>query len=440
MWTPQPRQRLALMSTAFELLFGGARGGGKSDFLLADYTRGLQYGSAYSGILFRHTYPQLEELIKRSYDLYKPLGATFNQKDNIWKFPGGSTVKMRPLDSDADVQNYQGHQYQYLGWDELTLWASDYAYTTMYGTVRSAKGVPCFIRAATNPKGPGHSWVKQRFIDPAPPMTNFLDKDTGLKRVFIPSTIDDNMELLRNDPTYADRLKALPPALYKAFRHGDWDSIDGQYFEEFNRTDHVVDPFKIPKGWKRFVTLDWGYAKPYAMYWIAVDYDGRGWIYREMYGTNGKADVGSRQDAEEVAKIAWQASIFEDVKDLVADPAIWVKTGSGQSIAEQFKKVGFRMHKGINDRKSGAMRVHQVLKQKEEERPMIQIFNTCTHLIRTLPGLGVDPSNNEDVDTKQEDHAYDSLRYGAMSQFWKPTKPITAYKKSLYDPMNYGVR
>jgi len=436
MWEPQPKQRLALMSKDFELFFGGARGGGKSDFLLADFARGIEHGDAYTGIIFRHTYPQLEELISRSYDLYKPLGGTYNQKDNIWKFPTGAKLKMRPLENDRDVRSYQGHQYQFVAFDEVTNWATDYAYLTLFGCVRSAKGVPCFVRAAANPRGPGHQWVKRRFIDPAPPMTPFRDPDTGLSRVFIPSFITDNLALMKNDPTYEIRLKALPPSLYKAYRFGDWDTIEGQFFEEFDRRVHVVQPFSIPKTWRKFCCMDWGYSRPYAILWVAVDHDGRGWIYREKYGCTGKPNEGTKEDALEVAKSAWNASLYEGVTEMVADPACWTKIGLGASIADQFHKAGFRMTKANNDRKNGWMRLHQVMKQVNENRPMIQIFSNCINLIRTLPTMPTDPANPDDLDTNAEDHLADALRYGSMSQFWREYQPARPVGRKTWNPLD----
>ena len=161
-WTPQPKQALALACPAKELFFGGARGGGKSDFSLADFTRGLQYGEDYNGVLFRKSYPELEELIRRSKQLYPALGGTYHKTERTWHFPSGSTLKMRYLETSDDVDSYQGHNYQWICFDELGTWPSDYEYIYMFGTLRSAAGIPTYIRATGNPGGKGHLWIKQR--------------------------------------------------------------------------------------------------------------------------------------------------------------------------------------------------------------------------------------------------------------------------------------
>ena len=205
-WEPQPRQARALSSDVDELFYGGAAGGGKSDFLLADYLSGVQYGSDHRGILFRRSYPELEELILRSHELYRPLGATWNKQERQWTFPTGATLKMRFLSTDMDVYNYQGHQYTWVGWDELTNWASDFCYVYMISRNRSAAGVPCYIRSAGNPGGVGHAWVKRRFIDVCASETIFYDEETERTRVFIPAKLEDNQILVKNDPGYEKRL------------------------------------------------------------------------------------------------------------------------------------------------------------------------------------------------------------------------------------------
>ena len=189
---------------ATELFFGGAAGGGKSDFLLGDYLSGAnKYGRYWRGIIFRQSYPQLEELLTRSKELYIPLGAVYKEKSAIWVFPNGATLKFRHLENKKACENYQGHQYTWIGIDELGNYPTEYVWTFMLSRLRSAHGVPCYIRGTANPGGVGHGWLKHRFIDGAEPnkirKIEVTDPNTGeisyQTRVFVPSKLTDNQIL-----------------------------------------------------------------------------------------------------------------------------------------------------------------------------------------------------------------------------------------------------
>jgi hypothetical protein len=424
-WTPQEKQALALASPAFELFFGGARGGGKSDFLLADFTKNLHYGSRHKGVLFRRSYPELEELISRSHELYPKIGGKWNESKRTWFFDTGASLKMRFLERPGDVTNYQGHQYTWAGFDELTNWPTEYEYTTIMGTVRSPSGVPVAVRSSGNPGSRGHAWVKARFIDPMPPYDLFYDERTHTTRMFIPAFLEDNNILRGNDPTYENRLRNMGERLFRAHRWGDWDTVEGGAFDEWRRDVHVVEPFVIPRSWFRFASLDWGYARPYSIGFYCVSPDG--WVcrYNEMYGGTAKRpNEGAKKSADQVAREAWQLAAREGIEDLVADPSIWQSHGHSRSrgettsIADSFKRVGFRLHKARNDRIGGKAQVHKMLQSRRQDGKAMLTFTTnCTHAIRTFPVLTVDPLNPEDVDTTVEDHAYDDVRYALNSRF-----------------------
>jgi len=447
-WVPQPKQSRALSCPVTELFFGGAAGGGKSDFLLADFLRGVEYGSEHVGILFRRTFPQLEELIRRSWDLYRPLGAEYRAAEHSWTFPGGALLRFRHLESDMDVHDYQGHQFTWLGYDELTNWATDYPYIWMFSRLRSATGRPCRVRSAANPGGLGHGWVKQRFIEIGPPETIYMDPETGIKRIFIAAHLEDNQALVKADPDYERRLQALYPQLYRAYRFGDWDILSGQVFEEFRAEEHMVDPFPLDPGWFRFASLDWGYAKPFSIGWWAIDHDGRMIRYREWYGCEkGKHDVGVKLAAKAVAAEAWKLSVPEGCSDMVADPSCWNKMGlEGNCIAEEFAGAGWTMEPAINDRVGGWAKVHTMLKTRGSDgRPMMLAFHTCPAFRRIIPVLVADERHPEDVDTKQEDHVGDEVRYACMSPLSKRTsRPDTRREpggdaQKPYDPLRWGL-
>ncbi|MDR3161349.1 MAG: terminase family protein [Spirochaetaceae bacterium] len=435
LWEPQPKQAKALANPAFELLYGGAAGGGKSDFLLADYLYGVnQWKEDWTGILFRKTYDELEELIKRAKQLYLPIGGRLTDKGRTFVFPNGATLKFRYLESDRDVEHYQGHQYTWVGFDELGNYATDYAWRYMSSRVRSPKGAECYLRGTANPGGKGHAWIKARFIDGFIPgkVYRHADPETGLSttRCFIPSTLDDNLILMNQDPAYAARLKMMPGHLYRALRFGDWDIFAGQVFDEWRREKHVTKPFALhPGSWKKFYALDWGFAKPFSLGKWAVDAEGRMVRYGEWYGcAKNEMNTGLRLGSEEVAAACWAMAIQEGVSEMVADPAIWSKQDAGPSVAEKFKAAGFRMIQANNDRVNGLAMMHQrMISTGEDGRPMLLVFEHCHAFIRTIPALTPDDHHPEDVDSSLEDHAYDEARYAIMSRFAK--NPASALRQ-----------
>lgn len=450
LWRPQPKQALALGCPFYELFYGGAKGGGKSDFLLMDFVGGARdHGKHFPGIVFRRTYPELEELQKRALELYVPLGARYHAGERTWTFPGGATLKMRHLEREDDCHHYQGHQYAWVGFDELTDWKTDYAYVFLMSCARSAHGVPVRVRAAGNPGGVGHVWVRQRFVDVAPPLSPYQDPETGQVRIFVPALLDDNLILMAGDPQYEERLKALPAYLYRAYRLGDWDIFAGQVFEEWRRDEHVVRPFPLEPSWKRFAALDWGYAKPYSLGWWCVTGDGRLIRYRENYGcAPGRHNEGVKKPATELAAEAWAVSVPEGCNEMVMDPACWSKIdATDESIAEKFERAGWLCTKGLNDRVNGVARMHELLQWRlDDGRPGLLVFDTCRAFIRTVPALVADPGHPELYDTDGEDHVADETRYAVMSRMSsarvaRTLSDILGQQEQLpdYDPLRWGL-
>lgn len=452
-WSPQPKQALALQCPATELFYGGAAGGGKSDWLLEDFLQGADiYGKYWRGILFRMTTGELEELQDRATELYTPQKANFIGKgsksgSNLWRFPNGATLKLRYLESEKDVKRYIGHQYTWIGIDELGNYPTPYCWLMLKSRLRSAHGVPCYIRGTGNPGGPGHGWIKQRFMDGHVPNRIFyIETEINGKKsrdtaCFIPSCLDDNYILMKNDPAYEARLLSLPTQIARALRYGDWNVFEGQVLDSFRENIHVCKPFILEQGsWFRFCAMDWGWSKPYAIGFYAVNSLGRFILYRIMYGCKeGEYNVGVKKSAKKLAQEAWEFALLDGIKDMVADPAIWTDEkieDESKSIEQVFTEVGFNMIKANNDRVNGLVMVDDTFKQyvvigeedgKPKEIPMFQVFNTCTDFIRTIPLLTPDPNHPEDVDSKLEDHLYDMHRYAVMSDFVK--HPMTHLRK-----------
>lgn len=442
-WRPQPGPQLAALEAdwCFELFYGGARGGGKSSFILGDnQDAALRYGRAWSAVVFRQSYPQLEELMQQAFDVFPATGATFHQQpsatypvSNCWYWPNGATVRMRYIEREADVQEYQGHAYSGVYFDELPNWASPGVYTKMLACVRPSgmgdQAVLRRVRATGNPGGAGHHWVKERFIDPAP--MGFVPMQTPMGfRMFIPARVADNRVMLDADPQYIDRLREVgSESLVRMWLDGDWSAVEGAFFTEFNTRRHVVKQHRLPEHWTRFRAMDWGYAKPFCVSWFAVS-DGelpqypRGALvmYREWYGAS-RANVGIKLPAEDIADgIARQEAGENIVESLcVLDPATFAAT-DGPSIAERMFARGVKFRRADNRRvgQFGALggwdQVRARLRGEAEGAPMLFMMDNCTATIRTLPAMKHDADRPEDMDTDGEDHAVDALRYGCMAR------------------------
>lgn len=431
-WQPHPGPQTHATTCPFEeILYGGAAGGGKTSWLIGCPAGDIQrYGRGWMGIIFRRSYRELEEIERQSLEIYGPV---FGEKcykagDNEWQFSNGAVLKLRYLDNDKDAYSYHGQAYNYIGWDELTLWPTMFAYEYMRGRLRSASGVPCFIRATTNPGNAGHLWVKKRFIDPAPPYTPIVETlDSGRKatRVFIPAKVQDNVTLMQNDPGYVDRLGQISDLnLRRAMLHGDWDVFAGQAFTEWDPRVHVVDDFAVPEGVTMWRAMDWGYTSPYCCLWFFADGDGNVFVCNELYGCSADSDkqhVGSREGARDVIhKIQTIENTYNWWVPIgYLDPQCWAAHSDEQSIFEQLggSSVGWtQWAKGRDSRIAQKQVVHDYLRVVNG-KSRLHIMRKCKHLIRTLPALTLSEQNVEDVESRNvEDHAYDALRGGLVKK------------------------
>lgn len=458
-WRAQPGPQLTAIQKAWvpETLFGGAAGGGKTAYLLGDFAQDVptDAGPYWHGVLFRRSYPQLEEVIKQSLEMYPGwFGADnvkWTERNKTWTWKNGATLKMRFAELETDWMEYQGHQYGWMGWDELTTWPTPTNYLRMKARLRSARPEVKYrrIRATANPGGPGHEWVKEYFgIDRYPRGGVVLTPEDGSKmdRLFIPSRVQDNKILLDADPEYVNRLRSLgSPELVRAWLEGDWSVVQGAYFPEFSPARHVTSPFVVPDTWTRLAGMDWGSAAPFAVYWSAISDgqplpDGRCFprgaiiVYREWYGTKGSG-VGLKLDADTVAQgIAERQQWDPKINDFVIDPAAFAQNG-GPSIAERMmmSAKGLSMRRGDNKRIAGWDQLRQRLRGNDDGLPMIYFFSSCPHAIRTIPSLQHDLTNAEDVDTDGEDHAGDALRYLCMARPWVREAP------KVYAPRETGI-
>ena len=429
-WSPQRGPQEALVACPiFEVFYGGARGGGKTDAMIGgDWPIHAQrYGQNAKGVFFRRELPQLESAIERSKEIYFRLGCDWNEQKKTWRFPNGATLKFRPLERDSDAEKYQGHDYTRTYFEELTNYPDPKPVMKIKATLRSGAGVPCGFRATGNPGGPGHNWVKARYIDPAPNGFEIMEEE-GLQRVFIPAKLKDNHILTENDPLYIARLKQSgSKELVRAWLEGDWNVIDGAFFDCWT-PDLVLRPFKIPEHWTKFVSFDWGSARPFSVGWWAVageDYIYNGKVlprgclirFKEWYGAKAP-NVGLKLTAEQVGQGIKDRTV-EEIHYYIADPAIFAEDG-GPSIAERMR-IPFRPADNKRVSSRGAMGGWDQMRNRMigDERPMLYVFDTCTDSIRTIPVLQHDQNRPEDLDTTAEDHAADEWRYACMSRPYK---------------------
>lgn len=426
-WAPQegPQAEAIAATWCEELFFGGARGGGKSDFLLGDFLQDVQtYGEHWQGVIFRKTHPQLQQLKQRAKAIYLKTGARWFSGERQFVWPNGACLRLRHLDSDDDADDYQGHAYSWIGWDEFTNWKSMHSYHKLKACLRNGDiALPTKrIRSAGNPGGANHHAVKSYFIDHAPRgFEPRVHPTTGRRIMFIPSRVQDNQILMLNDPMYVHGLSDVgSPELVKAWLEGDWNVVMGAYFSEFG-IKHIIEPFQIPDHWVRFRAMDWGYAKPFCVQWWAVSdgsipkYPAGALImYREWYGAS-DPNVGLKLTNVEVAQ-GIKARECESITYSVCDPSMFKEDG-GPSHAEIMGKHGVYMRPGDNARIPGWMEFRARLKG-EDDKPLVYFFKTCRDSIRTIPTLQHDEKRPEDLDTEGEDHCGDTARYACMSRPW----------------------
>lgn len=420
------KQQAFIDSQAFETLFGGAAGGGKSYGQLVD---GLLYALKYpksKQIIFRSTFADLEKsLIRTSMDLYPLSIADYNSSKHTWKFKNGSIVDFGYIQYEKDVYQYQSAEYDVIRFDELTHF-TEFMYTYMISRCRGANPYPKCIKSSTNPGGVGHNWVKERFIDiGAPNVIHTCKLETGetTTRIFIPSLVQDNKFMLTYDPDYIKRLDALPEKERRALKYGDWDIFDGQFFTEFKRDIHVIEPFEIPKDWYIYFVMDYGLDK-LAGYWIAVDYNNNAYVFREVYESNLLVSQ-ARDKIKEMTN--------EQIYLYLAPPDLWNRhKETGKSTADIFEEGDITLYKTNNDRIQGWLQMKEWLKPYKDEQDCmtarLKIFNTCKNLIRCLPQVQHDEKRVGDIANEPHEltHSVDAIR--GFCVYWTQ-EPIFMQKK-----------
>lgn len=470
-WAPQRGSQYAfLRAREFEALYEGTRGPGKTDALIMDYGQHVNqgFGAEWRGVIFRQTYKQLEDLINKTLKWFPRIfpEAKWNGSDKIWRFPEGEALLLRYMERPADYQNYHGHAYPFIAFEEMTTWPSDECYKLMMSCCRSTMpGMPRKYRGTTNPYGVGHNWVKQRFGLPVPPNHiigkkieyKFENPLTGeevvLTRRAYHGDISENRILLHADPEYIAKIgeAARNEAERRAWLFGDWDVVAGGMFDDiwFEAKDYIIVPrFEVPKSWKITRSFDWGSAKPFSVGWWAES-DGtdltlpngkvkstvRGDLFRiaEWYGWDGKTpNEGSKMLAKDISKgiIEREKAMGFNTRRIsgVADSAIF-NSEDGHCIADEMAE-DIRLDDGTvvsgiewepADKRPGSRKMGwEVMRSRMKatvptggprEAKGLFVCDSCEHWLRTVPTLPRSDKDLDDVDTDAEDHIGDENRY-----------------------------
>lgn len=472
-WEPLPGSQTTILTHpwVFELLYHGTRGPGKTDTLLMDFAQfvGKGFGIGYKGIIFRQSFPQLDDLLTKSKKWFPRIfpGVRWLGNSYKWRWGTGEELLFRQFDKPDDYWKYHGHEYQYVGWDELTNWPTLEGYTSMFSCLRSTnKDIPLRMRATTNPYGPGHNIVKHHFQLPQKDgviirKTYRVEQPGGpplekkLTRLAIKGTIYENTILLDSQPEYIAQIKknADNPAKLAAWLEGSWDIVAGGLIDDvWEPKYNVVKPFTIPSTWRLDRSFDWGSSRPFSVGWWAesdgsdyVDATGqvrssiRGDIFRigEWYGWTGVPNKGVKMLAKDIAKgirvLELQRFPNRKVNPGPADSAIYT-VENGRSVAQDMSKhivVNERIttpgihwvpaDKSPGSRVAGWEALRSAIKGAHpaefgpREMPGLFVFDNCAQFLRTVPVLPRDEKNPDDANTDAEDHVADEVRYRVRS-------------------------
>lgn len=445
-WRPQSRPQEALLAcTVQDVFYGGARGGGKSDGLIGDFgAHAGEYGVHARGILFRRSYTELEEVQSRTGEVYGRLGWKWRAEPRTWTAPNGATLKLRYMANDADALVYQGHSYTWQGWDELTHFPSPKPVDLLWATLRSAHGVPCVRRSTGNPGGPGHSWVKRRYIDRAPGGYRIFAyaptpsaPDLTIEAVFIPSRLDDNPLIAATG--YETRIAAAAGedgALWRAWRYGDWEVFAGQMYTALRREVHVAAnrrPGDYPRATTWFAAMDWGYVQGAYGLWAALP--------------GGTLELVKEFVSEFQSLAAYQAAraIGEATREwprpalIWADAQMWQRHGASATLAEEYQR-GLADHYGAAEapglvqgvhtagsRATKSALIHAAIAWQDvrdtqgallpHAGPRLRIAARCPATWRVLTEIPRDADKPEEVDADySDDHAHDMVGFAVAAR------------------------
>lgn len=407
-----PKQIQFCKATNKRICYGGARGGGKS---YVSRIKMILLALNYSGIqilLLRRTLKELRENHVLQFQRLLKNIANYKESTKEFIFPNGSRIVLGYCDSEKDVLQFQGQAYEVIVLEEATMF-TEFQYQALTESNRLSGNMkePFVPRMyfTCNPGGVGHAWVKRLFID-----RDYKQSEDPKDYLFIPAQVFENKFLMENDPEYVKTLENLPEDRKQAMLYGNWDVFDGQYFREFNRNIHVIEPFVIPENWNKYIAIDYG-LDMFAVLFIAVDTEGTAYVYNEIYKSNLIVS-----EASQMLKSFMRGKNFVDI---YAPKDLWSRNrDTGKSTFELFYESGIMFTEASNMRVNGWLNVKEWLKVVKardihtgelKETSKLKIFSNCKNLIRCIPQLQYDEKNPNDVSTEPHEitHITDALRY-----------------------------
>lgn len=435
-----------------EVLYGGAKGGGKSYALLVDPLR--YCGSRHSrALIIRRSTPDLRDMISKSMHIYPKAypDAKWHANQNMWRFSSGATIEFTFCENPSDVSRFHGINMTYCGLDE----AASHPYLAellnyIRSNIRSVDpvNVPPMLRMTANPGEVASHYLRKEFVERAPANETFWDhikifdertkmyRTVNISKKYIPATIFDNPYLLKDD-SYLATLASLPETKRKQWLEGNWFVSEMSAFPDFDEHLHVVKPFEIGRDWKRVKGQDWGFSSDGAIYWGAVRPNGQLVIYREF--------VFRKKDAMQVAHEGRAMELGEPRSPGIIDASAFQQRGTlGQSIGEIMQQnwpswtPSSRARMGNTSSRAhrkNLVHTHLAINPMIGE-PRMVIFPNCRKLIEALAGIPVDKNNPETVDTDSSlDHYFDALSYllqGRPAQLRSWTDPFDKVASNNY--------
>lgn len=420
-WRPHPgAQTRFLANPAYEVLYGGARGGGKTDCLLYGALRQV-YHPQYRALILRRTFPELREVMDRAHEGFKQVGGEWVASEKRWRFGSGATVEFGYCESFADAMQYQGQEFHYLAFDEIGQLPDERTWVfLMTNQRRRTKDLQVFARCSANPGGPGHGWLKRRFVTPCPWDGSAVFDEFGNTKAYVPATVYDNPTLIENDPQYVKKLEALPEVMRQQFLLGNWDAGTGLAFEGLTLTSHLArGPMENPQF---FGAFDWGYGHRWAFGLCAVLPGGKVRVVDSVMGRRHTPDM----IVERVRELLDLHGLsFANLTHTVAGSDVKIRDEArgnyGPSVMEQFLAHGWVLMGADNSRVAGYQNLLMYLAQHR-----LEFADTAGNRIGIgqLMELATDPDFpndvlkvDVDVDTGEGgDDWYDMLRYALMSR------------------------
>ena len=452
-WDPgeaNPKQLLFYQARTLFVGYGGAKGGGKTHAVRTKAFGGALANPGIRILIMRQTYPALEENhIAPMRKMAAQTGAaTYNGTTHMLTFKNGSTIRFGHWSGDDSEDEYNGQEYEWIFIDEATQF-SERAFLFLGGLLRGASSIPKRMYITCNPGGVGHRWVKRLFIDKQYKTNceNPEENENPEDYTFIFATVEDNTHMLEHSPNYLRNLASLPEDIRKAYRYGDWDSLGGGYFKEFQFATHMMKPFRIPDHWPRYRSFDYG-LDMFACIWWAVDTDGRAWAYREV---EEKGLI-----VQKAAQLAVENTpIGENIQATYAPWDVWARSKeTGRSMAETFMKNGLPIIQAPRDRVQGHMAIKTMMASMPLTDPYIKslfpegkapatmpglmLFDNLTKMASDLRDIQTDETNVNDCAKMPHEvtHSVDAVRYYASSRTLAAIDPGKHRKRTFEDMLD----